>query len=54
MIAFLLDPKLFNYVILAMYAVNGGRWALEGSWGNAMYWSGAFWITAAVTWGLNK
>lgn len=47
----LFDPKIFNYVILALYAANAARWAAQGSWGDVAYWSGAFWITSAVTWG---
>ena len=50
----LLDPKLFNYCILVMYAVNTARWAAYGSWGDVAYWSGALWITAAVTWGYTR
>lgn len=49
MIKLLLDPKIFNYVILALYALNAGRWAIAGKWGDVAYWLGAFWITAAVT-----
>lgn len=45
------DPKVFNYVILALYACNIVRWTIAGSRGDALYWAGAFWITASVTWG---
>lgn len=48
------DPKVFNYVILVLYMLNAGRWAIERSWGNFFYWVSAFGITASVTWGLNK
>jgi hypothetical protein len=47
----LLDPRLFNYVLVALYATNGLRWALHGSWPDAVYWLGALIITVAVTWG---
>jgi hypothetical protein len=47
----LLDPKIFNYVILILYGLNVVRWTVAGSWTDAMYWIGAFWITAVVTFG---
>ncbi len=47
----LLDPKLFNYVIMALYGLNAGRWAVHGSWADVSYWLCAFGITATVTWG---
>lgn len=50
----LLDPRIFNYVILTLYLLNASRWAYQGSWGDVWYWSGAFWITAAVTWGYSR
>lgn len=51
MIAFLLDPKIFNYVIIGLYVVNSGRWAAHGSWVDVAYWLSAASITATVTWG---
>lgn len=48
------DPKIFNYIILALYAVNSLRWAFAGSWGDCLYWLAAFQITAAVTWGFSR
>lgn len=47
----LFDPKIFNYVILVLYALNAGRWALAGRWVDVCYWISAFGITATVTWG---
>jgi hypothetical protein len=47
----LLDPKMFNYVIMCMYVANAGRWAFNGSWPDVSYWLSAFAITATVTWG---
>ena len=47
----LADPRIFNFVIMCLYALNAVRWALNGSWGDALYWMGALWITCAVTWG---
>ena len=48
---YLLDPRLFNFVILALYAFNIVRWAIAGSWADASYWLCAFGITATVTFG---
>lgn len=47
----LLDPKLFNYVIMALYAANVARWFVAGSYADACYWASAFAITATVTFG---
>jgi hypothetical protein len=49
--AFLLDPKIFNYVIMGLYALNAGRWAVNGSPADVCYWLSALAITATVTWG---
>lgn len=48
---FLLDPKIFNYVIMTLYILNAGRWAANGSWADVCYWLSAFAITATVTFG---
>lgn len=47
----LLDPKVFNYLIMALYVLNAARWALEGKWADMCYWLSAFAITATVTFG---
>lgn len=49
--AILLDPKVFNYVILTLYLLNASRWAVAGRWADVSYWMSAFAITATVTWG---
>lgn len=49
----LLDPKVFNYVIMSLYVINAGRWAINGNWADVSYWLSAFAITATVTWGYN-
>ena len=43
----LLDPKLINYLLIALYAANAARWAAYGSWPDAAYWLGALIITLA-------
>lgn len=45
----LLDPKVFNYVILVLYACNVLRWAFARSLADVAYWTCAFGITATVT-----
>ncbi len=52
--AFLLDPKIFNYLIMSLYVLTAGRWALSGSWADVSYWLSAFAITATVTWGYTR
>lgn len=47
----LLDPKIFNYVIMTLYILNASRWGFNGSWADVSYWLSAFAITATVTWG---
>lgn len=47
----LLDPRIFNFVILTLYLLNAMRWAVNGSWADVSYWCSAFAITATVTWG---
>lgn len=47
--AFVLDPKLFNYVIMSL--ANAARWAFQPSWPDVCYWLSAFAVTATVTFG---
>lgn len=46
-----LDPKLFNYVIMSLYALSATRWAFAGKWADCCYWLSALAITATVTFG---
>lgn len=48
---FLLDPKMFNYLIMGLYSLNAGRWAFHGNYADMCYWLSALAITATVTWG---
>lgn len=48
---FLLDPKLFNYLIILMYSLNAIRWAIEGKGADVCYWLSALAITLTVTFG---
>lgn len=45
------DPKVFNYVIMSLYALNSARWAFDSKWADVCYWLSAFAITATVTFG---
>jgi hypothetical protein len=49
--SFLLNPMVFNYTILTLYALNAMRWGVSGKWADMCYWLSAFAITATVTWG---
>lgn len=45
----LLDPKIFNYIILTLYGLNCVRWAVERKPADVCYWLSAMAITATVT-----
>lgn len=47
----LFDPKIFNYVIMALYTLNAARWAIYGNTADTCYWLSALAITATVTFG---
>jgi hypothetical protein len=47
--ALLLDPRVFNYVILALYMLNAIRWAVARKPADVCYWLSAAAITATVT-----
>jgi hypothetical protein len=49
--ALLLDPRFFNYVIMVLYTLNAGRWALQRNYADMCYWLSALAITATVTFG---
>lgn len=45
----LLDPKIFNYTIMCLYALNALRWAFARKPADVCYWLSALAITATVT-----
>jgi hypothetical protein len=51
MVAFMSDPKFFNYFIMTAYVLNATRWAFAGNTADVCYWLSAFAITATVTFG---
>jgi hypothetical protein len=50
----ILDPRLFNYIILILFALAAIRWGYEGKWGDCLYWVSAIGLNAAVTWGYQR
>jgi hypothetical protein len=48
----LLDPRIFNFVIMGLYVTNATNYAVRQQWGHAAYWASAFGITASVTFGM--
>lgn len=52
---YLLDnPKLFNYFILAIYALAALWWLAHGKPWDCGYWIAAFAITFVVTFGYDR
>ena len=47
----LLDPRIFNFVIMALYGLNILRWAVAGNWWAALYWLSALSLTVVITFG---
>lgn len=45
----LLDPKVFNYLIMTLYGLNVARWGVAGKVADVCYWLSALAITATVT-----
>lgn len=45
------DPRVFNYLILALFALNAIWWGLHGKGGDALYWASAFTLNLAITFG---
>jgi hypothetical protein len=50
-VKFLTDPRLFNYLIMCLYAVSAIRWGVSARWADMCYWLSALAITATVTFG---
>lgn len=45
----LFEPKITNYLLLALYFLGTIRWAFEQNWAQTVYWLGAFILTISVT-----
>jgi uncharacterized MnhB-related membrane protein len=46
---YLLDPKVFNYLIMVLYLLNSIRWGVHGDLGQVIYWLSAFSLTYSIT-----
>ncbi len=44
----LLNPRLFTVIMLALNALAAVRWAFERNWPQAAYWGCAFGLNLAV------
>jgi len=51
MMSWLLDPRIFNFIIIVLYALNAARWAAHGNYADMCYWLSALGITLTVTFG---
>lgn len=49
--SFILDPRIFNFVIMALYGLNIGRWAFAGNFWAAGYWACALGLTVIISFG---
>ena len=47
----IMQPRIFNIIIMALYLINAGWWGWHGKWADVSYWLSAFAITATVTYG---
>jgi hypothetical protein len=45
----LLDPKLFNYLVIALFVLAALRWGFARNWMQVAYWIGAIVLNVAVT-----
>lgn len=49
MIKLISDPRIFNYVIIVLHALNVMRWAYHKSLADTCYWASALGITLTIT-----
>lgn len=54
MLEILFSPKIFNYIIMAMYFINAMWWLKNKSIADCCYWLSALAITATVTFGYQR
>jgi hypothetical protein len=50
----ILQPKVFNYIIMGLYCVNSFWWLYHGKYADCCYWLSALAITSTVTFGYNR
>ena len=49
MMKLLADPRVFNFIIMALYLFTAIRWAAAGKWFDSLYWASALALIIAVT-----
>lgn len=42
------DPRLFDWLIIALFTLAAIRWAWEGNWPRVGYWVGAVILNLAI------
>jgi hypothetical protein len=50
-VSVLLDPRIFNFVIMGLYGLNIMRWSAAGNLWAAGYWGCALGLTIIVSFG---
>jgi len=45
------DPRLFNYILIALFFIAAVRWGFERNWAQSAYWGLGGLINCVVTWG---
>ena len=53
-VSLLQDPRLFNFIIMALYFSAACWWAFHGKWVDTFYWLSALAITLTVTFGYSR
>lgn len=48
------DPRLFNYLLIILFALCSVRWAIARSWPDTLYWGFGCALNAVVTWGYHR
>lgn len=48
------DPRLFNYVLIALNAAAALRWTIALRWWEVAYWLAALTLNVVVTWGYQR
>jgi hypothetical protein len=53
-INFFSDPRIFNFMIIAMFLIAAIRWAFAGNWSQTAYWCAAAVLNIATLPGMQK
>lgn len=49
--AVILDPRIFNFIIMGLYGLNIVRWLFAANFWAAGYWGCALGLTVIITFG---